>query len=315
MRKATLIVGRGFEIDTAPVPQPGPGEAHVQVRACGVCQTEVHAIDGMLARTDIPGMMGHEFSGEVVAVGADVTGLEIGTPVACLSRGGYGEQVVVPVDRLFPLPAGVPVQHGAFVEPLACIVAAVESAELPMGATALLTGAGPMGLLTLQLANRSRAARVIVSEPNPDRRALALRLGADQVVDPRDGHVAAVVAAATGGAGVEVAFDSSGVPAALADCLQSVANGGRVVMVGVHPTAARLPLNLDDFHSRNLSLVGVYGGRDRFHAAAQWLAHLDIEPLIGRRFELADINTAFDVARSGQSLKVLVGPGLGHGEQ
>ena len=123
------------------------------------------------------------------------------------------------------------------------------------------------------------------------------------------------MAAATGGAGVEVAFDSSGVPAALADCLQSVANGGRVVMVGVHPTAACLPLNLDDFHSRNLSLVGVYGGRDRFHAAAQWLAHLDIEPLIGRRFELADINTAFDVARSGQSLKVLVGPGLGHGEQ
>ena len=92
----------------------------------------------------------------------------------------------------------MPVQHGAFVEPLACIVAAVENAELPMGATALLTGAGPMGLLTLQLAHRSRAAQVIVSEPNPVRRALALRLGADQVVDPRDGQVEATVAAATG---------------------------------------------------------------------------------------------------------------------
>ena len=84
-------------------------------------------------------------------------------------------------------------------------------------------------------------------------------------------------------------------------------------MIGVHPTEARLPLHLDDFHSRNLSLVGVYGGRDRFRAAAQWLGHLEIEPLIGRRFELADINTAFDVARSGQSLKVLVGPSLGQG--
>ena len=314
MRKATLIVGQGFEIGTAPVPQPGPGEARVQVRACGVCQTEVHAIDGTLARPDIPGMMGHEFSGEVVALGPDVTGLEIGTPVACLSRGGYAEQVVVPVDRLFPLPAGVPVEHGAFVEPLACIVAAVESAALPMGATALLTGAGPMGLLTLQLAHRSRAARVIVSEPHPDRRALALRLGAAQVVDPSDGDIAAAVMAATGGAGAAVAFESAGVPAALADCLQSVANGGQVVMIGVHPTAARLPLHLDDFHPRNLSLVGVYGGRGRVHAATQWLAHLDIEPLIGRRFELADINTAFEVARSGQSLKVLVGPGLGQDE-
>ncbi len=314
MRKATLSVGRWFEIGTEPVPQPGPGEARVQVRACGVCQTEVHAIDGSLARTDIPSMMGHEFSGEVVALGADVTGLEIGTPVACLSRGGYGEQVVVPVDRLFPLPAGVPVEHGAFVEPLACIVAAVESAALPMGTTALLTGAGPMGLLTLQMAHRSRAARVIVSEPHPDRRALALRLGAAQVVDPSDGDIEAAVMATTGGTGVTVAFESSGVPAALADCLQSVANGGRVVMIGVHPTAARLPLHLDDFHPRNLSLVGVYGGRGQFHAAAQWLAHLDLEPLIGRRFELADINAAFDVARSGQSLKVLVGPGLGQDE-
>ena len=92
MRKATFIVGRGFEISTAPVPQLGPGEVRVQVRACGVCQTEVHAIDGLLTRTDIPGMMGHEFSGEVVALGADVTGLEIGTPVACLSRGGYGSK-------------------------------------------------------------------------------------------------------------------------------------------------------------------------------------------------------------------------------
>ena len=315
MRKATLSVGRGFEIGTEPVPQPGPGEARVQVRACGVCQTEVHAIDGSLARPDIPGMMGHEFSGEVVALGADVTGLEIGMPVACLARGGYSEQVVVPVDRLFPLPAGVPVEYGAFVEPLACIVAAVESAALPMGATALLTGAGPMGLLTLQLAHRSRAARVIVSDPDPDRRALALRLGAVQAVDPRDGQVEAAVMAATGGDGVAVAFESAGVPAALADCLQAAANGGRVVMIGVHPSEARLSLHLDDFHPRNLSLVGVYGGRGRVPAAAQWLAHLDIEPLIGRRYELADINTAFDVARSGQGLKVLVGPGLGSGEE
>ncbi len=314
MRKATLIVGRGFEIGTEPVPQPGPGEARVQVRACGVCQTEVHAIDGSLARSDIPGMMGHEFSGEVVALGPAVTGLEIGTPVACLARGGYGEQVVVSVGQLFPLPAGVPVQHGAFVEPLACIVAAVESAEVPMGAPVLLTGAGPMGLLTLQFAHRSRAARVIVSEPHPDRRALALRLGAAQVVDPSDGDIEAAVMAATGGAGVAVAFESAGVPAALADCLRSVANGGRVVMIGVHPSEARLSLHLDDFHPRNLSLIGVYGGRGRVHAAVEWLAHLDIEPLIGRRFELADINTAFEVARSGQSLKVLVGPGLGQSE-
>ncbi len=314
MRKATLIVGRGFEIGTEPLPQPGPGEVRVQVRACGVCQTEVHAIDGTLDRSDIPGMMGHEFSGEVVALGADVTEPEIGTPVACLARGGYSEQIVVPAAQLFPLPAGVPVEHGAFVEPLACIVAAVESAEVPMGAPVLLTGAGPMGLLTLQLAHRSRAARVIVSEPHPDRRALALRLGAARVVDPSDGDIEAAVMAATGGAGVAVAFESAGVPAALADCLRSVANGGRVVMIGVHPSEARLSLHLDDFHPRNLSLVGVYGGRDRVHAAAQWLAHLDIEPLIGRRFELADINTAFEVARSGQSLKVLVGPGLGQSE-
>ena len=92
MRKATWIAGRGFEISTEPVPQPGPGEVRVQVRACGVCQTEVHAIDGLLTRMDIPGMMGHEFGGEVVAVGDDVTGVEIGRRSPVCRAGAMGSK-------------------------------------------------------------------------------------------------------------------------------------------------------------------------------------------------------------------------------
>ncbi|MAG36333.1 MAG: hypothetical protein CL878_08825 [Dehalococcoidia bacterium] len=312
MRSAAWIGGREFEIREGPEPEPGPGEVRVRVRACGVCQTEVHIMDGLLTQINLPSMMGHEFGGEVEAIGADVTSLEVGMPVACqFGAGGYADQAVGPAERLFPLPDGVPVQHGALVEPMACIVAAVEQAELPMGATALLTGAGPMGLVVLQLASRSRAARVIVSEPNADRRALALRLGADQAVDPGEGHLEEVVAEATRGAGVAVAFESSGQPAALADCLRSVADGGSVMMVGVHPNEARIPLNLYDFHRSRLRLLGIWGGgRDGFRAAAQWLPHLELEPLISHRFELADIAEAFDVARTGEGLKILVGTGL-----
>ena len=215
----------------------------VRVRACGVCQTEVHAVDGVISQLDISALMGHEFSGEMIAVGNEVVGM----PVACQASGGFAELVVVRADRIYPLPTGLWVDYGALVEPLACVIGALENAGTPAGKTVVITGAGPMGLLTLQLALRKRAAQIIVSEPNPDRRTLALRLGANQVVDPSEDRVQGVVEEATRSRGAELAFDCSGHTAGLADSLRSVSDGGRVLMIGVHPTETRLPLNLYDF--------------------------------------------------------------------
>lgn len=313
MRCAVWTGGPDFVIEERPVLEPGTGQVRVRVHACGVCMTEVHSIAGYFGPSKPPRILGHEWGGIVDAVGSEVTNVEVGTPVACAGQMGFSEQVVLPSERVFPVPPGVNLDEITFVEPLVCCVAAVQNAHLPVGATVLITGAGPMGLILVQLARRGGAVRVLVSEPNPQRRELARELGADAVVDPTTNSLADAVAAFTNGAGVDAALESAGQPTPLNDCLDSVMEGGTVVIVGVNPASAHLDLPLYQFHRRNLILRGSYGahgGSGGFKRAANWLGQLNLGQLISHRFELADVAAAFDVARSGQGLKVIVGPNL-----
>jgi L-idonate 5-dehydrogenase len=147
---------------------------------------------------------------------------------------------------------------------------------------------------------------VIVSEPDARRRGLALALGADLAVDPAAGPLAGALPAEV----IAVAFESAGSPAALRDCLDAVADDGRVVMFGVHRDTATLPLPLYGCHFRNLSLIGSFGAdRQAAREAAGLLGELDTGGLISHRFGLDDIGAAFEAARSGAGLKVIVYPG------
>ncbi|MCC6627727.1 MAG: zinc-binding dehydrogenase [Chloroflexi bacterium] len=311
MRCAVWMGGNGFRVEERPTTAPGPGEVRVRLHACGVCLTEVHMTEGRLPQPEPPPrILGHEWSGTVAAVGPAITGFDVGAPVAGLGVGGFAEEVVVPAGRLFALPAGIPLDAACFVEPLACCVAAVAAAglgERPPAPTALVTGAGPMGLMVAQLAGAA-GARVLVSEPIAARRELARRLGAVAVVDPTRERLADAVAALTGGAGVDVALETAGRPAPLADCLDALREGGVAVMVGVNSTEARLELPIYRFHRRNLTLRGSYGARgdDDISAAIAWLGRLDLVSLVSHRFGLSDIALAFDTARSGQGIKTLV---------
>ena len=315
MRYAVWTGGRDFHIEEQPVPEPGPGQVRVRVSACGVCMTEVHTIDGLIGKAKPPWVMGHEWGGVIDALGPDVSGLELGTAVACAGQRGFSEYGVLAANRVFPIPAGVPAEESAQVEPLVCCVSAVECGELPPAASILVTGAGPMGLMLIQIARRRGATRVLVSEPNPDRRALALRLGADQAVDPRQTPVREAARAFTQGAGVDVAFETAGNPAPLADCLASVKDYGMAVLVGVDPASARLDLEIYPFHYHNITLRASYGSTRNlgFADAAKWLGQIDVASVVSHRFDLADIAAAFDVARTGRGLKVIVGAGLGQG--
>ncbi|MGH2460226.1 MAG: zinc-dependent alcohol dehydrogenase [Chloroflexota bacterium] len=290
------------------MPDIGPGQVRVRVRSCGVCLTDVHRIEGYFGPPDPPRILGHEYGGQIEAVGNGVDGLEAGMTVACWGAQGFAEYSVVPADRAYPIPPDQSLDHAAFTEPIACCVAAVENARLHVGSLVLIAGAGPMGLLTLQLARRGGAARILVSEPNPTRRALALRLGADRAVDPRAESLAEAVASFTRGDGVDAAFDAAGHPDPLGQCLESVAEGGHVVMVGVPPTTAHLDLPLYRFHRRNLTLTGSYGAirAGAVRAAVNWLGQLDLDALVSHRFPLVEIASAFEIARAGAGLKVLV---------
>jgi threonine dehydrogenase-like Zn-dependent dehydrogenase len=308
-RRAVWTGGREFRVEERPLPEPGPGEARVRVSACGVCMTEVHSLEGYFVLREPPFVLGHEWGGVVEAVGPGAESVAVGTAVVGAGMGGYAEHAVVAAERLIPVPAGVPVEEAAFVEPLACLIAAVENGRVEAGASALVTGAGPMGLMLLQLV-RQAGARVLVSEPSAPRRELAVRLGAEAAVDPTGQSLAEAVAAFTDGRGVQSAFETAGHPAPLLQCVEALAERGTAVVVGVAPSTARLDLPLYPFHRRNLSLVGSYGGGD-FAAAARQLGRLELAPLVSHRFDLADIAAAFDVARGGRGLKVLVGSGIG----
>jgi threonine dehydrogenase-like Zn-dependent dehydrogenase len=300
-----------FDVQERPKPVTGPGQVRVRIEACGVCLTEVHSIQGAFGPSAPPRLMGHEFGGLVDELGPEVTSVAVGTPVACAGAGGFAEYVVVPAERVFPIPAGVPLEEAALVEPILCCSTATQNANLPMGADILITGAGPMGLIQLQLVRRGGAARVIVSEPRANRRALASELGADEVIDPTNADVAARVREITGGRGVDAAFETAGDPRPLADCVAAATQGGAIVLVGVNDRAARFEVQLHDFHFRDLRLIGSYGGAGRggFRAAVGWLGQIQLQPLISHRFGLAQLGDAFAAARTGAGCKVLVYPG------
>jgi L-iditol 2-dehydrogenase len=289
-----------------PLAPPGPGEAQVRVAACSVCLTEVHFTDGYYDELDAPARLGHEYCGVVTALGPGVTSPAVGSLVAGFDTfGGFGEVVTAAAGLFVPLPDGLPADRGCLLEPVACCAYAVRRGAVPAGATVLVTGAGSNGLLITQLARKVGAGRVLVSEPDPRRRGQALALGADEVIDPAAGPLAE----ALGDEVIAVAFESAGSPAALRDCLDVVADEGRVVMFGVHRDTAMLRLPLHGFHFRNLSLIGSFGAdRPAAEEAAGLLGQLDIEPLISHRFGLDEIGAAFDAARSGAGLKVIIYP-------
>jgi L-iditol 2-dehydrogenase len=316
MRCAVWTGGREFRIERRASPQPGPGQVRLAVHVCGVCLTEVHGIDGSFPLRDHPPLvLGHEFGGIVDAIGPGVVGVEIGSHVIGIGSGGFSEQLVLPSGSVFTLPRGVSLERAALLEPIVACAGAVQSAGLTFGSSVLITGAGPMGLMLIQLARRGGAARVLVSEPSPERSRLALRLGADHVVDPTSTSLAETVRQLTDGKGVDAAFETVGHAGPLRECLEAVADRGTVVIVGVNAQAAPLELDLYRYHPRNLTLRWSWGPADfgDFARAVPrcvvWLEQLQLDELISHRFTLDRIAEAFEVARTRSGLKVLVLPG------
>jgi 2-desacetyl-2-hydroxyethyl bacteriochlorophyllide A dehydrogenase len=298
--------GDRFDLHREPVAEPGPGEVLVAIIACMVCLTEVHFVDGVID-FPIPEPLGHEFVGVVEGGGPRTEGFPPGTLVAAAgSLCGFSDTIVADVEKLVVLPPGTPIEHGCFVEPLSACHKAIRKAQIPAGGTLLITGAGTNGLLTLQLARRMGAARVIVSEPDAARRGLASVFGANRVIDP----TATSLPDALAGEHVDVVIETAGRLDALVSALEILPDGGRVVLFGVHPTQARLDLHLLPIHRRDLSLITSMGyARDDVLSVVRWLPELSLATLVTHRFELGRLDDAFDVARSGAGLKAIVYPG------
>lgn len=317
-----------------PVP-PGPDDVQIAVAFTGICGTDLHMRHGSMdTRVRMPAVPGHEMSGRIAAVGAEVTRWRVGDPVTvmplrwcgscpacraghrhvCLrldflgidSPGAMQERWTVPADLLVRVPDGVSLQDAALVEPTAVAVHDVARADVAAGEPVVVVGGGPVGVLIACVA-RSAGADVVLVEPNPYRRLLAQQLGL-AVLDPCETDVEGWTQDHTGGAGAAVAFEASGTRPGLAAALSVLGARGRMVVVGIHPMP--LLIDMQRVFLRELSLLGarVYERPD-FERAVQLVADGTVPAgrLISRVEPLRSAGQAFSALESGDGvMKVLV---------
>ncbi len=328
----------GLTVTTARKPAPGPGEVLIAVRHAGVCGTDLHIADWdawAQGRIKPPVIVGHEFAGEIVAVSDGVAELRTGQLVTaeghivcghCLQcrtgnghicrntriigvdrDGAFAELIAMPAGNVLPLD-GIPTEIGAIMDPMGNAFHAVLTADIP-GSTVFVVGCGPIGCFAVGVARAAGATRVIASDINPKRLALAARMGAHVTLNPRTTDVVAAVREETGGEGADVACEMSGVPAALRQALAAVRPGGRVQLLGL-PTGD-VPLDLaNDVIFKGITLYGVIGRRmyETWHQMQRFLAAgtFDPRPVITHRFPLARIDDALAAIRAGDAGKVIL---------
>ncbi|HEY0719298.1 MAG TPA: alcohol dehydrogenase catalytic domain-containing protein, partial [Streptosporangiaceae bacterium] len=322
--KAALITRPGhLSVEEVPDPTPRDHEAVVQVGSCGICGTDVHVFDGDYAAVrDYPVIPGHEFWGTVVEAGPAVRGVRVGQRVAvdpmdycdacatcragwtnmCLNGGGLGttapgalaEYVAVNGARCQPLPDGLPGDLASLVEPLACVLHALDRVGPVLGEDVLVLGSGPIGLMMAALA-AAAGARVDVVDPRADRRAVAPDFGARRIAGSA-GEIA--------DGGWSVVADCTGHPEAVATGLAHLRRTGRLVLLGIGGASATFPFAPFDVVARELTIVGVNSVRHTFGRAAALLAAGTIPAarLHGPPLALPETAAALEATRRGAGL-------------
>jgi (R,R)-butanediol dehydrogenase/meso-butanediol dehydrogenase/diacetyl reductase len=316
--KAAVFRGIGHvEVTDAPQPEPGPGEVMVHVGYCGICGSDIEALETGMYEPGV--IIGHEFAGTVAELGPDVAGWQVGDRVvvnsvipcgecvpcrqgrldACDSLtmigfthdGGLAEYMKVRAKGLHRLPDEMTLRQGALAEPLAVALQGVHRSRLKVGDHVLVMGAGPIGLLTLQCAALAGARAVVVTEVDPTRAALAGRLGATAVLDPTHDHVGLALSGIIGGQGPDVVYICTGQPDPYRDAISIVRKGGQIMVLGlcVEPVEA-------DYMSvvlNELNIEGSLAGRAAFPAAIDFIAQgrADVEALVSHEITLDEVVT------------------------
>ncbi len=333
MKVATWHGGTRFTLDEAPDPSPGPGEVIVEVGTVGICGTDVHITQGLFPATP-PAVLGHEFGGEIVAVGEGVDGGRVGQTVVCdlsthcmecvecrdgrshrcvngkKTTGGFAQFATVPEPSALPVPVGLDLELAALAEPASCCLSGMEMFEMPEGAVALVIGGGVMGLFSLAFARMRGAEVAILSDPIASRREMAMQLGADIVHDPASGDLREVVDEATNGRGVHVAIEAVGKPKLVARAIELSRPLGNVLMIGVSPQGSTLPYDLYDLQYREIAIRGAFGRGSVFKKTLELLPKLDLHGIISDRYPLSRVAEAITASAEGRGVKFAVRPNM-----
>lgn len=339
--------GAPLAIGTLPDPTPGPSDLVLRVAACGICGSDLHMADvhdteGGMKPLPRGAVMGHEFAGEIVAVGRDAGGkfragervtvlpyLGCGACAPCLSGrgyrcsavrwmglgalpGAYAEYVRVGAAEAVRLPDEVDDASGALVEPLAVGLHAVRAGNLQAGESALVIGAGPVGLAVALWLKELGARHVIVSDLSPERRALAEKIGATAVVDPRAEPVPEAAKRFAGGERPALVFDCVGIPGSQQMAMDYAPADGRVVIAGVCMQSDRILPVKAVTKELMLRYVFMYERRD-FELAIDLMARRRIAPqtMLTGRVGFASFPAAFEALKRDKThCKVLLTPDL-----
>lgn len=341
-RRAVFVGPKQIRFDELPIPQPGPTQALVKVRACALCTWEQRSYTG--EEPFYPLASGHEVAGELVELGGKVfSDAQIGDRVvaALLIRCGYCESCRRGMDNVcdnnrkpfqdsdVPGPAGLaeyvlledyqlyratceaPFEELSLAEPLACVIRSVRKASIERADRIVVVGAGIMGILHVMLAKQA-GARVFVSEPNGDRGAFALEMGADEVIDPQNDALADTIKTLTDGRGADAIFCAVSVGHVLEQALEAVAKGGRVhVYASIHPRGTRISVDPNLFHAKEIVLTGTMSqDRQDMLQAVRMICHrgIDLKPLISCSLPLLQLEEALEAALRPDTYRVIVKP-------
>jgi threonine 3-dehydrogenase len=329
--------GSGLELREVSRPQVGINDVLVRVHKTGICGTDLHieAWDPWAARTIVPPLVvGHEFVGEITEVGSNVNDFAAGDLVSgeghvvcgrcrhCLAGrrhlcahtiglgvgrdGAFAEYVALPMTNIWHHWAGIDEEVAAIFDPFGNAVHTALAFPV-LGEDVLVSGAGPIGLMAAAVARHAGARYVVVSEPNPVRRAIAERMGATLAVDPREVDLREVASGLGMVEGFDVALEMSGNANALRAAIGAMAHGGAIAILGI-PTE-EISIDVNEIVFKMLTVRGIYG-REMYETwykmTVMLQSGLDITPAITHRFSFREHEAAFAAARSGDAGKVIM---------
>src|SRR6266496_617401 len=339
--RAVIIDAPGIiRVDNVPDPTPRPDEVLVRVDACGICGTDLHIIDGDSPLARYPIIPGHEFAGEVVALGRDIVqrngngeaNITVGSRVAidpnlycghcdlcrtghenlCLNyaalgvttNGAIAQCVAVPMASAYLLPNSMSLREGALIEPVSCAVHGMHSLNPRSGDTFLIVGAGTMGLLLLQLALRGGASRVAMVDVNMQRLASAEELGATRTYNDIER------ALKDEPLGFNCVIDATGVPAVIENAFMAVKRGGKFMVFGVASNEARISLSPFRIYNDEITIVGSMAILFSFQAALDLISSgvINTQAMLTTALPLQDFLEALDMVRYGKGVKTHILP-------
>ncbi len=337
MLEAVMVQPGQIEFNEVPKPSVEKDHVLIEVKACGVCGSDLHVYHGKHPFTSYPVIQGHEFAGVVDAVGSEVEGIRPGRKVTvepflvcgrCYpcrhgrtnicdelkvmgfqAPGCHRNFFSAPADNVIPIPEKLSFEAGAMVEPLAVGVHAVRRSGLKAGMKVLVLGAGPIGLLTMQAAKASGASEALIVDRVDFRLEVARKLGADHTVNGDREAVAEGIRRAFGADGADLIFECVGLEVTVETAVQVARKGTRIMVVGVVGGRPRISIGL--LQDRELELVGtLMYMRPDFEQAIAWIAEGSVRPteLITARFPFEELPRAYREAdeHAARNLKVMV---------